>query len=73
MKALAILVNILAPGVGTLFVKKWWQAIFQLLLIFVAAVLGVTGIGAVVGIPIALVAWIWAIISAASYQPQPAR
>jgi hypothetical protein len=73
MKTVAILVNILAPGIGTLLVKKWWQAIIQLLLIIVAVVLNITGIGAVLGIPIALIAWIWAIVSAASYQPQPAR
>ena len=72
MKTIAILVNIGAPGIGTLLVKKWWQAIIQILMIIVAVILNFTGIGAILGIPIAIVAWIWAIVSAASYQPQPA-
>ena len=73
MKTVAILINILAPGIGTLLVKKWWQATVQLLLVIFAVILTFTGIGAMLGFPIGLIAWVWAIISAATFQPQPVR
>jgi len=73
MKVLAIIVNILAPGIGTLLVKKWWQAFFQIILVIIAIVLNVSGVGAILGIPIAFVAWVWAIVSAATAQPQTGR
>ena len=73
MKILAIIVNILAPGIGTLLVKKWWQAFFQIVLVIIAIVLNVSGVGAILGIPIAFVAWVWAIVSAATAQPQTGR
>jgi len=73
MKTLAIIVNIFAPGVGTLIIKKWVQGIIQLVLMLIALTLNITGIGAVLGIPIAIIVWIWAIISAVSYQPTPSR
>jgi hypothetical protein len=73
VKILAIIVNILAPGIGTLLVKKWWQAFFQIVLVIIAIVLNVSGVGAILGIPIAFVAWVWAIVSAATAQPQTGR
>jgi len=64
MKALAIIVNIFFPGIGTLIVKKYWQGITQILLGIVGAVLTFTVVGALVGIPLMLAMWIWALVSA---------
>jgi len=63
MKILAIIVNIFLPGFGTLIVKKFVQGILQILLSIFAAFLMATGIGGIIGIPLYLIVWIWAIIS----------
>ncbi len=63
MKILAIIINIFFPGVGTLFVKKFGQAFFQIILSIIAFVLMSTGILSLVGIPLGVGVWIWGIIS----------
>ena len=63
MKILAIIVNIFLPGFGTLIVKKFVQGILQILLSIFAAFLIATGIGGIIGFPLYLIVWIWAIIS----------
>jgi hypothetical protein len=70
MKALAIILNVFFPGVGTLVAKKIWQGITQLVLGIVGIVLTVTMIGAIIGLPLLLAVWIWAIISAATWNPE---
>jgi TM2 domain-containing membrane protein YozV len=70
MKALAIILNVFLPGVGTLVAKKIWQGITQLLLGVVGIVLTVTMIGAIIGLPLLLGVWIWAIVSAATWNPE---
>lgn len=71
MKALAIIVNIFLPGFGTLIVKKFGQGIIQIVLTFVSAVLILTGFLAIVGLPLFVAVWIWAIISAATAKDEP--
>ena len=66
MKVAAIVINIFLPGVGTLFVKKWGQAIFQIILATIALALNLTGIGGLIGLPLGIAVWIWAIVSAIS-------
>ena len=63
MKILAIIVNIFLPGFGTLIVKKFVQGINQILLSIFAVFLIATGIGGIIGFPLYLIVWIWAIIS----------
>ncbi len=70
LKILAIIVNIFLPGIGTLIVKKWIQAVLQLILGGIAAVFTFTGVGIVVGGPLAFVVWVWAIISAVTYEEE---
>ena len=70
MKALAIILNVFFPGVGTLVAKKIWQGITQLVLGVVGIVLTVTMIGAIIGLPLLLGVWIWAIVSAATWNPE---
>ncbi len=71
MKALAIIVNLFLPGIGTLFIKKWGQAIAQIVLSIIAVVLIATAIGSVIGIPLAIGVWIWSIVTAATANPEP--
>ncbi len=71
MKALAIIVNIFLPGIGTLIVKKYSQGIIQIVLGIIAAILTLTGILSIVGIPLAFGVWIWAIVSAANAEDKP--
>ncbi|HAZ43425.1 MAG TPA: hypothetical protein DDW76_22070 [Cyanobacteria bacterium UBA11369] len=66
MKVAGIIINIFFPGVGTLIVGKIVQGIIQIILIFVAILLTITGIGAIIGLPIYFIVWIWGIISAAT-------
>lgn len=71
MKALAIIVNIFLPGIGTLIVKKFGQGIAQIVLGIIAALLTITGILSIIGIPLGIGVWIWAIVSAATAEDQP--
>ena len=73
VKILAIVLNIFFPGIGTLVAKKWWQAFFQIILLIIATVLMFTGIGVIIGAPLYFIVWIWAIVSAATWQPQLER
>ena len=72
MKALAIILNVFFPGVGTLVAKKWVQGIVQLLLTFLAFVLCIFGITAIVGLPLGFGVWLWGILCVAIEAKQPA-
>lgn len=73
MKALAIIVNIFIPGIGTLIIGKTGQGIAQFLLFVLAVILNFTLVGLIVGVPLAIAVWIWAIVSAANADPEPVR
>jgi len=66
MRALGVIVNIFFPGIGTIIVGKIISGVVQFLLYAAAVALIATGIGALFGIPLAIVVWIWAIVSAAT-------
>ena len=71
MKALAIIINIFFPGFGTFFVGRPGAAIAQIALSVTGVFLTFTGIGSIIGIPLCIVAWIWALVSAASAPSVP--
>ena len=71
MKALGVIVNIFLPGIGTLIVGKVGQCIAQLLLYVLGVIINFTVVGMVIGIPLCVAVWIWAIASAASSNPRP--
>jgi hypothetical protein len=73
MKVLAIIINIFFPGIGTLIIKKWGEAITQIILGIIAIILIFTGVGAIIGGPLAFIVWIWAIISSATSKPDPIK
>ncbi len=71
MKVLGVIVNIFLPGIGTLIVGKIGQGIAQIVLYVVGLVFSFTVVGAVIGVPLCIAVWIWAIVSAATANPKP--
>lgn len=65
MKAVAIIVNIFFPGVGTLIIGKIGTGVTQIILTLIAAVMIGTAFLSIVGIPLAIGVWIWAMVSVA--------
>ena len=72
MKAIAVITNFFIPGLGSLVIGKVFQGLLQLLLIGLAALFNFTIIGAIVGIPLWALAWVWGMITAATYR-EPVR
>jgi TM2 domain-containing membrane protein YozV len=66
MTALAIIINIFFPGVGTLIAGKITQGIIQIILVIVAIILNLTVVLAIIGIPLGIGTWIWSLVSAAT-------
>ena len=66
MKAFAVIANILLPGVGSFFVGKVGSGFGQLIIwsFGLAFTIGTFGLGGIVGIPMMIGAWIWAIVTA---------
>lgn len=73
MKTIAIIVNIFFPGIGTFFIGKPGQAVAQLVLYLIGIVLCFTVIGAIIGIPLCMGAWIWGLVTAAQAPAQPVQ
>ncbi len=73
MKVLGVIVNIFFPGIGTMIVGKIGTGIVQLILSVIAWVLMFTVVGFVIGAPLAFIIWVWAIVSAATSEPEPVR
>jgi TM2 domain-containing membrane protein YozV len=70
MKALAIIINIFFPGIGTLIVGKIGEGVAQLILFIVGVILSATVILSFIGIPLILAMWVWSIVSAATSRPK---
>lgn len=71
MKTGAIVLNFFLPGVGSLVIGKVGQGVTQLILYWLGVLFTFTLIGAFVGIPMMLAAWIWGMVVAASSDPAP--
>lgn len=67
MKAAGIILNFFFPGVGSLVIGQTGIGIAQLVLYLLGLVFTFTLIGAILGVPMMLVAWIWGLVSAAQY------
>lgn len=72
MKVAAILINFFIPGVGSLVIGKTGSGIAQLIIYFVGLLFAITLIGVIIGGPMMLGAWIWGLVTAATYDEQPA-
>ncbi|HVJ03548.1 MAG TPA: hypothetical protein VM662_15315 [Sphingomonas sp.] len=73
MKIAAIILNFFFPGVGSLVIGKTGAGIAQLILYIVGVAFTLTIIGAILGIPMSLGAWIWGLVTAATYEEQPVQ
>ena len=71
MKAIAVITNFFVPGLGSLAIGKVFQGLMQLLLIGLAALLNFTVVGMIIGIPLWGIAWLWGMITAATYDSSP--
>lgn len=61
---LALLLNILIlPGLGSLIGKKTTAGIIQLVLVLIGFTFTLTLIGAILGVPLMIAAWIWALVT----------
>lgn len=67
MKGFALLANILMPGVGSFIIGRVGSGIGQIVIwgLGLLMTVGTLGIGGVIGIPMMIGAWIWAIVTAA--------
>jgi len=61
MKAALIIVNLILPGLGTVFMKKYLQGILQLALTLFAFLLWSTVFLAIGGFVVGAIAWVWAL------------
>lgn len=61
MKVLFLILNLIFPGVGSLCFGKIVQGIFQFIIWIIGTLLTFTGILAIIGLPLILVAWGWAL------------
>mgnify|MGYP001561444223 CR=1 FL=1 len=60
----ALLLNILIlPGLGSLIAGRIRSGVIQVFLAVLGFLLSVTLIGAVIGVPMIVIAWIWALIT----------
>jgi TM2 domain-containing membrane protein YozV len=73
MTAAAIIINFFLPGVGSLIIGKVGSGIAQLLLYFVGVLFSLTVIGVIIGGPMMLAAWIWGLVTAATYEEKPVQ
>lgn len=73
MKILAIILNIFFPGVGSMVIGKIGTGIAQLLLYILGWIITTVtlGLGVVIGGPLCLGAWIWALITAIQAEERP--
>jgi TM2 domain-containing membrane protein YozV len=68
MKAVAIIVNLFFPGVGTMIVGKVGQGVAQIILGITGAFLTFTGILSIIGVPMVIIAVIWSLVTVANSQ-----
>jgi len=64
LRVLGLILNVLFPGIGSLILGKVLIGILQIVLWFVALGFALTGVGLVVAIPIYVIVWLWALITA---------
>ena len=66
MKGFAVIANILMPGVGSFIIGRVGAGLAQISIwgFGLLLTLGTLGIGGIIGIPMMVGAWIWAIVTA---------
>lgn len=62
---LSLVINIILPGLGSILGYRTKEGIWQLVLLGLGAILTITIILSIIGIPMILAAWIWGIVTGA--------
>jgi TM2 domain-containing membrane protein YozV len=73
MKVLGVIVNIFIPGIGSLIVGKIGTGILQFILYCFGVILTITAIGAIIGVPLCIIVWIWSIVTAVKAEDKPVQ
>jgi TM2 domain-containing membrane protein YozV len=68
MKAVAIIINLFFPGVGTMIIGKVGVGVAQIILGIAGAFLTFTGILSIIGVPMVIIAVIWSLVTVANSQ-----
>jgi TM2 domain-containing membrane protein YozV len=58
-----LIVNLCFPGVGSLIAGKTKEGVLQLIFYIVAFICDITLIGLLVGIPLGIAMWVWALVT----------
>ena len=58
-----LIVNLFLPGLGTIILGKYDIGTIQLILALIGCFLAMTFIGTIIGIPLYLGMWIWALVT----------
>jgi TM2 domain-containing membrane protein YozV len=66
MKVSGVLINLFVPGIGTMVVGKIGQGIAQFVIWAVGVAICFSVVGAIIGLPMAIGAWIWSLVSVGS-------
>lgn len=61
------------PGTGSFFVGRPGQAVAQILLVIFGVLISLTGVGAIIGIPMIIGGWIWGIVTVAMVPTAPSQ
>ncbi len=65
---LQLIINLLVPGVGTLMMGgKAIQGILQLVIWTIGFMFSILAIGAIIGMPMMFVGWVWALINSINF------
>ncbi|MEM2956281.1 MAG: hypothetical protein QW041_01770 [Candidatus Pacearchaeota archaeon] len=60
---IGLIVNLFLPGLGTIIFGKYDIGIIQLVLSLVGFFISITTIGVIIGIPLIIGMWIWALVT----------
>ena len=62
-KIAGLIVNLFLPGLGTIIAGKYDIGAIQLILALIGCFISMTFVGVIIGIPLYLAMWIWALIT----------
>lgn len=68
MKVIIVLLNVFLCPIGTFVAGKPVAGVIQLIMMVLAFFLTLSVFGAIIGLPIGFVAWIWGLIVAVGYK-----
>jgi hypothetical protein len=61
MAVIGLIVNLIAPGLGTIIIGRYDIGSVQLILYIIGLFFSITKIGSIIGIPLIVAMWLWAL------------